>query len=668
MTRTLETASSDVRTKINRWCSLWGERCELIKNFREHTYSRHILLLLPDLIEEIESNSVRLDKNEYGKRFFAHHLMGYVSLGASSKTSANMLVEQSWAQKIRIELRLVLEALGEGSHAHRLGLSSLVPLLRGIDSRLQTPESFDFALNLLKQTLLDGNSPWSEGDAIFLTDTLALLFWRRGFAIESVDKYASRVTETFDGVKAGDKFFPTLPGAPGQGKSSAEEYGRLLESFYRSLSLDDRFGYFQRKFESSPEQYEVIFRLTGVDLRSPRVEVGNVTIYDPRLEKHIKEEVWQSGIENAKEGGHCVSFILDGMDGTPIVSKARRDVERALALLPMDRERHSQLRVSDQYVVCDSKGRLVQATTARWMDTVHLNEDWKRITEPMYTRLGHWLKARDTHPSVRRLLVAFEWHRRSEEALDGSAELLDAWFSIEQLFDQSHRLSKRVPSFLRCRPGSTKGTDLWLTKPVKIGLVQFTIALNQIRQELRAFAGKTAGNFLNPIAKNSHGYRVPEGILQTFVNQEDSSWSPQDFVENCDLVIEALRQNGTSSALDDVSNVKQIFYDRQYATDKIQQQFWRVKDDIYNIYRLRNMLVHAAETNSRLLDYYANRAREYGFFLLQTLKWKMLRTKSETEIQSLGEYLREMTLEASVALESLQMADTQRFRDWIFPG
>jgi hypothetical protein len=78
------------------------------------------------------------------------------------------------------------------------------------------------------------------------------------------------------------------------------------------------------------------------------------------------------------------------------------------------------------------------------------------------------------------------------------------------------------------------------------------------------------------------------------------------------------------------------------------------------------MLVHRATTNSILVDYYAARALEYSFSLLTELKWKLIRTKDDSEITDIDNYFQEWVLDANIGLEAVQNGDMGKFRSWVF--
>lgn len=98
------------------------------------------------------------------------------------------------------------------------------------------------------------------------------------------------------------------------------------------------------------------------------------------------------------------------------------------------------------------------------------------------------------------------------------------------------------------------------------------------------------------------------------------------------------------------------------------EKIYELKDDIYNVYRIRNMLVHSSGTQSKLLDYYSQRIREYSFSFLQLLGKKLLETSEDSEIKSLEYYLRQIILDSNIALEAVKENQMNKFRRIIFEG
>jgi hypothetical protein len=114
-----------------------------------------------------------------------------------------------------------------------------------------------------------------------------------------------------------------------------------------------------------------------------------------------------------------------------------------------------------------------------------------------------------------------------------------------------------------------------------------------------------------------------------------------------------------------ISRTNEIFYNHQQCEDYLFNEILKLKDDVYNIYRIRNMLVHSGNTESSLLDYYGERSLEYCYSILDIIAYKIFQTASDDEIKPLESYFQEILVEATKAIESVKENKMDKFRDWV---
>ncbi|MEH1911758.1 hypothetical protein [Nostoc sp.] len=139
-----------------------------------------------------------------------------------------------------------------------------------------------------------------------------------------------------------------------------------------------------------------------------------------------------------------------------------------------------------------------------------------------------------------------------------------------------------------------------------------------------------------------------------------------DFLEKfIEKVPEIKKQlDSQNIVLPDLNQVNEIFYNNDYCEKYLIEKIIDLKDDIYNIYRIRNMLVHSSSTTSKLLDYYAKRSREYCHSLLDAIAYKIYQTSNDDEIMPLEFYFREMVIDANIALEAVKDNKMDNFINW----
>lgn len=666
---TLKNAPKIVANNLEIWAEIWNSRCELIEKFQEETYSRHILLVIPDLIEEIEFNADRLIKNEYARKFF-HQCLSIYEIRNTINQKPN--AAQMLADRIRDKLSFVIESLFCDDIDNSFQLSHLLPILRSIDKEMTASEVLDRSIEILLE-ILSGENQITKGNAevIFLTDTIILLFWRNGRFPSSIEYLASNILDSIHGPNDKGKYYSSYPGAPEKGENSDEEFGKLLNDFFDSLSIRDRINEIRHSFQYQSREYKVIFRVLGFEDNIPAFDIGNVQIYNPRIEKQIKIPAMEglrvdfAGIEKTETPGHCIAVKMQGVDSTSMKLIARQTAERSLAFLMKRGKRAQPFNLSDNYSICDMNGKELawghNRRSSEWLTGI-----WKEVTETDRVRFGQWMSNESAVPAIQRWLSSMDWHRQAVECQQSTQELLNAWFAVEHLFDESCRLSLRVPEFLRHRPNEKRRQCLWHPKK-SVSFIQFIVSLIELKYELTKYADEICGNFIpNSLMEVFHHYKLPEQLMIRFCEPNRRAFYTGKFIELLDDITTDMKAKGRVELVDQVEDLRKLFYDSDYCRNKTATEFWRIKDDIYNIYRIRNMLVHRAATQSKLVEYYSARAREYSFALLYELKWIFLRTKNDSEILTLDEYYQELVIDANIGLEGLQKGNMNKLRKWIF--
>ncbi len=66
----LDNVPEAIANNLNLWQEIWKTQCSKLKNFEPGEYSRHLLLVLPDLDEEVHFNINSFAKIRAEKTFF----------------------------------------------------------------------------------------------------------------------------------------------------------------------------------------------------------------------------------------------------------------------------------------------------------------------------------------------------------------------------------------------------------------------------------------------------------------------------------------------------------------------------------------------------------------------------------------------------------------------
>lgn len=588
---TIEQLPKHVKRNLDLWRQTWRNRCDLFKESGEGIYSRHILSFLPDLLEEITYNEGAFSRNAYARSYFAVNLEKYfLREGRNASAQSTTTFSQKFAWRIRRELGLVLEALGRPEAGFAaFGLAHLLDCIRGIDAQLRNSESCDLVVESLVELICSSENIAEESpDVIEASDSLMLLFWRKGNMPESLVSLASTILAGIERI-GHSEVYSSYPALPERAGATDEQYEKSLRSFFAKLTKNDRFGEIKKMYRRETKSYEVIFKVDGFERGSSNFSIGDVAVYDPLEGPHIKRSPVESGeldilgMEKVEGGQLCVAVKVQGSGSGSMKLEARRKAERALGLLTVRKQGRRPLTLSTAFAVLDSSGMEVAGGSEVHKLGVSHPSFLSEWTKEEYSRMGEWLRDDFSNQSVREWLASMDWHRKAIESLQSSEALLNAWFSIEHLFQGRTKIPLRVPGFLRNRPAQSHTQGPWY--PLEsIAAIQLILSLVATRYEMIDYVNKVATDYLpssRQFFKLKYGkdFALPKDLIDKFQKHGTRGYNPGDFVAISDLVAEHLERKQVNGALIDVGAMRRLFYDHEFAMSELRREIWRIKDD-----------------------------------------------------------------------------------------
>lgn len=665
---TLSNAPEYVITNIRTVIRLWAQRFNLINKFEIGTYSRHLLLIISDLYEEIQNNQKFFSSNQYGKKFFEIHISSYC--GSKNKSSKLDNLKQKWTREVNQELSFIKEAL---SHSNKLGgkfgLEDIPLLLQCVEEKITSTDSLEAAIQLLGDTIFE-EQPTIEL-LEFLVDTIILLFNRQGLlAIERLFKYQF---ESFEDIydDGEGKLYPKIWGVSGQNSKTIEEYREILNLYYENLTIRDRLLFLKEIYCRKHEEFKIIFNTTGLKLVSS-FYIGDVHFYNPVKDgKYIKETEFL----NFEDSECCIAVKVQGADSTSMKIQAKHMAERALAGLSIRGKQKQAITLSTNFLMCDDEGKMQGFAFSAQKPNSPLNPNNSSDSQNYYSRLGKWISAGNKcNPSASKWLSSIELRRKATESSDSSKELLDSWFSVEKFSEESKSISIRVPEpsdEVKKISHIKENLNSWIgdenLKSIQLILVfcelRFQI-INELNNSALKFCDSMKGYRPDEVKISEY---IPQDLFEQIYSYEDSTLKIQNFLEKLGEIKQRLEDARIEIPFY-IKKAYDIFYNNSYCEKYLFEKIYELKDDIYNIYRIRNMLVHSSGTQSKLLDYYSQRIREYSFSFLQILGNKLFKTSEDSEIKSLESYLREIIIDSNIALEAVKENQMNKFIKMIFEG
>jgi hypothetical protein len=680
MNCTLSNAPEYVIKNIELLKEIWRQRCDAIENNIKGDYSRHLLFIINDLLEEIKNNKDRFSKNAFGKKFFKIQISTYCTFKQEQKIDDLDKIKRQWTQEVNQELCFITEALSD--EQKKLGLDDIPILIQRIEKKLTSENSFGQVIEILYDKLT--KEKIDQKHIEFLVDTMILLFYAKGILeLKSIlNDQLQQFNNKTSRLIYGDNLYPTVFGSPSRETKSLDEHKEEIREYYESLTIKKRLSLLTSIYGLDPKIYKVIFRIQGVVLEN-KVKIGNIELYSPKEHgKYIEEgHIVSQYFENTEDNCVCVAVDIQGVDSRYMAIKAKQMAERSISVIAPT-SRNQKVIILNSWVICDLKGKIKACYSRKnHEDNIRINDNIPQTEE----RICKWITSEnECHPTVEKWLSSVDWYIKSVESSQSSQEILNSWFAVEKFSEDSRILSKRLPQLsdkLSKNKTFKEVIDLWLEGD-GIRTVQLLLVLSELKSHLFNKIIQTAHNLVLPLPSlfvelEETGKSIDHELREYLYELREYLSAHKNTIDFLDRFIEKIpdikrqldTQNqeflGLNKELNKILELNKTLYNKDDAEEYLIKKIIELKDDVYNIYRIRNMLVHSGSTKSKLLDYYAKLSREYCYSLLNAIADKIYQTANDDEIMPLEFYFREIVINANIALEAVKENQMEKFRNWI---
>ena len=619
--------------------SIWTDSCKAIKELKDNDYNKHLILIITDLEEEILENREKFSKNQFAKNYFTTQIKQY--LEGTKKSAGEPSAKSLWAKPISTQLKFILEALNSASDSKKFELKDILYSVEIIQKEIISVESLEGLLNLLITEIL--KEEMNREELKFIVNTIIIMFIERGYHVKTLENLLPKQLSLFqdhwnliststDGLYLYRALIYESPKYNEEVYSEDEDYKIALKQYYDSLGLKDRIFLMKKIYVEPPKKYKVIFKLSNFALaNSQSLKIGNVYFYIPKIHGKITKSIFRDDtyidessdrvqfekriqeFEVMSESIYYVAVDIEGNDFYSMKDQAIRTVEMAVSVFLqkdtlMKKTNNNEIQIiSNNYIICDDLG---EGAFFEYSSRSNRSNKEFDIPNNIYTdRIGHWLSSKNSlNKSVETWLTAIELYRKSVESVQSSDALLYSWYSLEHFINKSEKITVRLPKekeFDKSVFGEWYNAD-------NISVLQLLLAIVTIKSK----------------------------FFDDF-EQKNSQFDKY------------------------ISEIRGHFIDHTTCLNKIKQAIIDVKNDVYNIYRIRNMLVHSSNTKSKLLEDYSKRNKEYSLRLILEIRKHLFATESDTEIQPINTYFTRMIIDANVAFEAVVNNDMDKFRKWI---
>jgi hypothetical protein len=701
MNYTLDNAPSHIIKNIENLQKIWKQRCNAIEKNKKGDYSRHLLFVLNDLREEIENNKEKFSNNPYARIFFKLQISNYCSYCTvfQHKISELDKIKRKWAKKVDEELRLIAKILGGEFVKNSFDkIENWTTHINDIINKLISDSHFQKTIDFLCENLYPRTCV--DEQIKFLVDTLIILFNSRGKLqidialenqLETIQEleYIERTRINFKHL-IGDLdtyLYPKVWGSPSfQNGQSPNEYKEQVKNYYSNLTIKQRLDFLKNVYCQVPGSYKVIFHIQGWDFPES-FSIGEIVeFYNSKTQRYIRNGCKRnkSYSENFNpdpndfeiKTSFCLAVHLEGVDTKSMVIKARKIAERTIGLILTDKIDKHNVILSNDWIICNSQGEICNFEMLGTSNIRHTknNEITAEFNKYDRNRLSKWISLENEYcvtienkygETIRKFFYSIDWYRQSVESSQSSQQILNSWFAMEMFRQDSKRLpdpkSFPSPSEKLLKKYNIKETQgCWLSKDIE--KLQLILVLSKLKFNLLTKV-RDSGTLLyrDIYAIDNIDEALTEEILRGNY-QNEREWLSK-ILEILPNIQQKLRNE--NKELKYINNTNEIFQKHQQCEEFLFNEILELKDDVYNIYRIRNMLVHSGNTESKLLDYYAKRSLEYCDAILDIIAYKIFQTSSDTEIKTLEEYFQEILEEAEIAIQFVKENKMDKFRDWV---
>lgn len=695
MNYTSSTERENVIKNIEPLNNIWKRRCEAFKKNNKGDCGRHLhlLFILNDLREELENNKSHFSRNSYAKTFFKLQVNNYCNI-CNEKSSELDKTKRKWAKEVNSELSSIVQVLCGGTQLE--DIPNLTEHINNIINQLTSDSHFQKTIDILYQQLFKRDLVNDQIE--FLVDTLIILFNRRGKIglYFELQKQLQTIEQSIDdvtilennrdllGIDSTKQIFlsPQVWGSPLKNGQSPNEYKEEVRNYYSNLSIKQRLDFLKNIYCQDPRSHTVIFNLKGWDF-SEKFPIGEMVTFYKATENNryivnnCQINKWYSQFSPNPNNfeindNFYVAVNIKGIDTESMLIEARKIAERIIGIILTDKIDKHDVILSNNWIICNSQGEICafQIEEAGNITIKRNNKITSIFNKYDRERLGQWISlGNECHLTIKRFLSSIDCYKRSVESSQVSQRLLNSWFAMEMFRKDSQGLSNTLPSpseKLSTKQQNIKETkDCWLSD---IGKLQLILVISKLKFNLfttvREYGTWLSWNIVT-IYDIDNIDNKDEALIQEILRENyesDKEWLFK-ILENSPRLEQKLKNE--NKELKYISRTNEIFYNHQQCEDYLFNEILKLKDDVYNIYRIRNMLVHSGNTESSLLDYYGERSLEYCYSILDIIAYKIFQTASDDEIKPLESYFQEILIEATKAIESVKENKMDKFRDWV---
>lgn len=458
------------------------------------------------------------------------------------------------------------------------------------------------------------------------TQLIVAEFVSKGYDLEDIQRYSQDLSEVviIEGgeiVDAPDKFMDLQ-----RGQFATEElYREAVRKRIDQRSVAEIIQPLKERYYQPPMDAHLLMSLSylkGVD----EVCIDGVTIYSPKVRRFV-DDVFQCTIEKETDFEKlCAAIPIHYHGLRSAIKEAKRKMDRVLELLSLyyDKENGIEYDLGHYYVVKDRKA-IADSSHRAERGAKNIDEFYKYASamdirdlcqhQESISTIFQNLQQHKDEATADRLRNAMHWCRKANEAVTDEERLIHSWFALEGLLAIPEDIKECIS------PNSSGKVDEIKSVVVALlGIAEFRYLWRSVYDEMLWRINEHGLNYLPDDLMSRSGLAVKPG----------NNYRYEDFLCSAEELIGQVHDELLKDRLYAVSQ----FYTSIKNYDKVIK---KLKDNLQNVYRYRNMIVHNAVVPINSTEFYAKLIYNISRYVVFTMLRKCTKENISIE-QALLQY------------------------------
>lgn len=629
----------EINEKIKYWVDIWED---LITNFNNNSFGFTLIspqLIISDIIDEIEFNQL---KNKKIKKYFLYQINEIIK---NDETIKKYFI---------IEFKLIIKYLNNGN-------SFLISqVCKKIFEIFKNGKYFYKTYQILKKILM--NNKWENGEEEkirYFSQVLIIEFLLKGYSLDTIKNFPNNIFDKYtlhnldSNIQIINTKFPHgIEYNDYKNKEDSDgnkSYNAAVASLINSLTIENRLDTILDYFKAEPKNRFFIFPLEGLKSTFKNIELGDVTIYDPRINSMIKSGYRKNqdcfDRDDRKQYlNACVK--IKSLDNEKSKDLAIELIEKVFDVLRLYRPKYKTdfKVISANYIILDENYSEVgtrqeinkENPELEYHYFIDLHDEIKLRKESdvheyfnKYCTIIH--KAYEDLSSIeKKIMYSMHWYRKGNESNIYEDKLLNYWIAFENIFSEEFEYGeignrKKLFSII-----DENFPSIGILKSILNILEETYLYIKGIYFAHRKFL------------------IIPEKVVRAskIDPPPGSTINLKDFFDNISYLIDVISYKVIKEKL---IFIKKLYSNNNFLEKYIKQNEKNIKDDLLLIYRLRNKIVHKAHYDNRILPYYIKKIEKYSRILLIEVTEKYIKNqKLDLKEIILGSHIKIEMLEGKI--------------------